>query len=802
MESPLVFALILFTTFATATSMQKIHASENPLPVGSNVTLSCQDNVTIGAWLFDNDIIVLIFPGNTIIANNWIDKVSFNSTFSSLTISSVQLEDSGLWTLLAINSFRAQLTLSVQVPISGVTLRANATNLVEFNDTAVLTCSVLNGSSLSYVWLNGSSVVTAGGGVQLSDGGATLTMVRVTHYDEGPFRCNVSNGLSHESSLPVYLNVSYGPSNTMMGIMPMRSTYITGSNITLSCSADSSPPAMIQWMVDGVYLNHFGPHLQLETVAESNSGNYQCVFHNTVTLRFSSKSAMIRIMEPIAAVVVNHTDNGDYQCQAFNSVSNMTSSPYTVNVNYGPMKPVIAGQSMALTGTLETLNCSSASHPPSHISWYYNGSLVASTSNLVIGPLTLNMSGKYICMAFNNITGKNSTAYTMLTILNSLGYVYVEAPTNPAREGYSYKLTCNETGTVKHVYWMKNGEPLREDNTTVFSSDNKTVTFNPLKHNDTGHYQCVAINALWNLTSPPYMLLVNFGPKTPMIHGPAFAETGQYAVFHCSAMSMPPSQFSWWFNGSNVANSSVFTTDVLSLNMSGEITCMAYNNVTGKNVTKSKMLTVIEAIGSVMIRSNTVPINTENFTLTCDVTGPYDTMYWMKDNMHLNMTHSVAEPHMSYHIENNSLHFTPVTLHNEGTYQCVATNQAGPHKSPKYMLLVNYGPLSVKISLPYLTKHDLYVSLTCSADSRPDCDFHWFLNDESSAAVHMGSVITFLATNRGNYTCKATNPVTNITMYKTKDFTVAAHASALRFPSQAGLLMMGLFALSVPVLFN
>ncbi|KAK9514052.1 hypothetical protein VZT92_027541 [Zoarces viviparus] len=1034
MESPLVFALILFTTFATATSMQRIYASENPLSVGSNVTLFSQDNVTTGAWLFDNNIVVLIFPGNTIIANNWIDRVAFNSTFSSLTISSVQLEDSGLWTLWAENYFPAQLlTLSVQVPISGVTLRANATNLVEFNDTAVLTCSVLNGSSLSYVWLNGSSVVTAGGGVQLSDGGATLTMVRVTHYDEGPFRCNVSNGLSHESSLPVYLNVSYGPSNTTMGIMPMRSTHITGSNITLSCSADSSPPAMIQWMVDGVYLNHFGPHLQLETVAESNSGNYQCMFHNTVTLRFSSKSAMIRIMEPIAAVVVNHTggpvilheplslhcevtgplasiqwrrngqlitadnttffdmntttltitqvqlsDNGDYQCQAFNSVSNMTSSPYTVNVNYGPMKPVIAGQSMALTGTLETLNCSSASHPPSRISWYYNGSLVATTSNLVIGPLTLNMRGKYICMAFNNITGKNSTAYTMLTVLapvtmasvkivgpqpihshtftltcataggvesitwmygsyplnanktrnfsmdnatltfdpvmrsdngtylcvasnplssvssqifaleviygpemptimgpnvaktgdnatfscyassnppssykwffndslvantsdyitppltedmsgmytcmafnnitgkNSTAYtmltilyppeyVHVEAPMNPATEGYSYELTCNATGTVKHVYWMKNGEPLREDNTTVFSSDNKTVTFNPLKHNDTGHYQCVAINALWNLTSPPYMLLVNFGPKTPMIHGPAFAETGQYAVFHCSAMSMPPSQFSWWFNGSNVANSSVFTTDVLSLNMGGEITCMAYNNVMGKNITKTKMLTVIEAIGSVMIRSNTVPINTENFTLTCDVTGPYDTMYWMKDNMHLNMTHSVADPRISYHIENNSLHFTPVTLHNEGTYQCVATNQAGPHKSPKYMLLVNYGPLSVKISLPYLTKHDLYVSLTCSADSRPDCDFHWFLNDESSAAVHMGSVITFLETNRGNYTCKATNPVTNIAMFKTKDFTVAAHASALHFPSQAGLLMMGLFALSVPVLFN
>lgn len=30
---------------------------------------------------------------------------------------------------------------------------------------------------------------------------------------------------------------------------------------------------------------------------------------------------------------VQLSDNGNYQCQAFNSVSNMTSSPYTVQVN-------------------------------------------------------------------------------------------------------------------------------------------------------------------------------------------------------------------------------------------------------------------------------------------------------------------------------------------------------------------------------------------------------------------------------------------------------------------------------------
>ncbi|XP_059195622.1 HEPACAM family member 2-like [Centropristis striata] len=236
--------------------------------------------------------------------------------------------------------------------------------------------------------------------------------------------------------------------------------------------------------------------------------------------------------------------------------------------------------------------------------------------------------------------------------------------------------------------------------------------------------------------------------------------------------------------------------------MSGEYTCMAYNYVTENSSSNSKMLTVIHATETV-IREDRVPINSENFTLICDVTGPFEMIYWMKDGMRLNMTNSTAHSDMSYHIENNMLHFTPVTLYDDGMYQCVATNQAGPQESPQYMLLVNYGPLNVTISGPDSAKVGVTVSFTCFADSRPDCDFNWFFNNQLWTAVTAGPVITFpaLKESEGTYICKARNPVTNITKYKTKDFTLS-HASALHFPSHGGLMMMGLFAFFVPVLFT
>lgn len=68
---------------------------------------------------------------------------------------------------------------------------------------------------------------------------------------------------------------------------------------------------------------------------------------------------------------------------------------------------------------------------------------------------------------------------------------------------------------------------------------------------------------------------------------------GRDAVFHCSAASMPASTYTWWFDGSLVANTSEFIAGPLSFNMSGEYTCMAHNHVTGMNSTNSTMLTVL-----------------------------------------------------------------------------------------------------------------------------------------------------------------------------------------------------------------
>lgn len=81
------------------------------------------------------------------------------------------------------------------------------------------------------------------------------------------------------------------------------------------------------------------------------------------------------------------------------------------------------------------------------------------------------------------------------------------------------------------------------------------------------------------------------------------------------------------------------------------------------------------------------------------------------------------------------------------------------------------GPLKVTISGPSSGAEGASVTLTCSADSRPEPDFVWFFNNQSTP-LHNGSAYNFSAKNKGKYICKATNPLTNIVFYQSKTFSI------------------------------
>uniref|UniRef100_A0A8C7IU10 Carcinoembryonic antigen-related cell adhesion molecule 1 n=1 Tax=Oncorhynchus kisutch TaxID=8019 RepID=A0A8C7IU10_ONCKI len=241
------------------------------------------------------------------IGTGYVGRITLNSTTGSLELRNLVLSDTGEYvvTILAVGQPKeGTATLRVYAPVSKMTITANNIDLVEFNSSVSLSCSS-SGTSLSYRWLNGSSEFTASDGVQLDDGNSTLTIVRVTRYDQGPFWCIVSN--------PINSDNENGPENITLKVTPLDVLYGSGSDLTLSCSSESSPPAQFQWALNGELLSNQGPVLRLEKIQANQSGRYSCWAHNTRTLRYQTS-------EPSDITVLGGSVT--LTCDASGSISN------------------------------------------------------------------------------------------------------------------------------------------------------------------------------------------------------------------------------------------------------------------------------------------------------------------------------------------------------------------------------------------------------------------------------------------------------------------------------------------------
>ncbi|XP_058252126.1 carcinoembryonic antigen-related cell adhesion molecule 5-like [Hemibagrus wyckioides] len=454
------FTLII-TSYITGVTSLTLTSSANPQAVGGNVTLTLNPlmNITIGTWSFNGNFMLIWFPNQLSVNENYKGRISFNLSTNQITLYSVQVSDSGLYKLQGMEpNLNVELTQSVQVPITNVSLTVSKTNLVEFNGSVVFTCTG-SGTLLAITWYNDSSVVTAANN-QVYINGSSLIISNVTRYDSGPFRCSVANGISNGTSRSISLDVSYGPLSTR-----------------------------------------------------------------------------------------------------------------------------ISGPAIAEVGSNVTLNCSASSQPASQYSWFFQGSKVAEGSVYQGYSLSLNSSGEYTCLAHNNITGGNSSATWNLTVIVGISSVVVTPSTLSPLASKDMQLFCNVTGSFNTIQWLKDNQPLNTAATKSMYINGTTVDFQPLQITDDGSYTCVATNAFRPHVSLPFILIVNYGPVDVTITADIKAAT----ILMCNAKSQPPSVYHWLFNNTVIKEDAILILPLMPP-LGYNYTCVAINPLTNDTLSTSYVI--------------------------------------------------------------------------------------------------------------------------------------------------------------------------------------------------------------------
>uniref|UniRef100_A0A3Q2CLW6 Ig-like domain-containing protein n=1 Tax=Cyprinodon variegatus TaxID=28743 RepID=A0A3Q2CLW6_CYPVA len=250
--------------------------------VGGKVLLKTNLNPTetpflLVNWQFGSSppkIIITSLSGVNKTGPGYEDRITLFISTGSLELRDLTLNDSG--------EYRVTIEPATD-PVLNVKVTQESSDLIEFQKSASFRCSS-SGSSLSFRWMKDSSEITASDRVQITDGGSTLTIVNVTRNDDGSYSCEVSNPVSNAN-----ITLKVNPES--------HKPFVEGSDISLSCSADSRPAAVFSWLLNEKNLTNSEHELKLISVQRNQSGNYSCRAFNSKTKVYqTSQPAFLSIV--------------------------------------------------------------------------------------------------------------------------------------------------------------------------------------------------------------------------------------------------------------------------------------------------------------------------------------------------------------------------------------------------------------------------------------------------------------------------------------------------------------------------
>ncbi|XP_044541099.1 carcinoembryonic antigen-related cell adhesion molecule 5-like, partial [Gracilinanus agilis] len=348
----------------------------------------------------------------------------------------------------------------------------------------------------------------------------------------------------------------------------------------------------------------------LSCITPSKDATIQWYINKELFLGGSHQAELSPDQRSLTVPRVTRADGGPYQCEAKNPVSTSISTPFLLDVVYGPDPPTVTTlePDAIFIGSQLNLSCFAASNPAAHYEWIFNGTTGPSGQQFSIPAVSLSNSGLYTCKASNALLGRHSTVDTQISVSGTMPQPTITANNSaPMENKDSVRMTCIPPRSTVAIHWYKDGELLPEGGQWELSPDQQTLTLDSVTRNATGLYQCGASNSAVSSVSDPVTLNVDYGPDKPTIN---FMDStfivGSNLTLSCFADSNPPAEYMWIMDGVLESHGQHLFLPNISQNASGLYTCNATNSYTGQHSTTNLNIHVYETPDGLLTYSRSI----------------------------------------------------------------------------------------------------------------------------------------------------------------------------------------------------
>ncbi|MGA2787904.1 MAG: immunoglobulin domain-containing protein [Verrucomicrobiota bacterium] len=210
------------------------------------------------------------------------NTVLTNATSSILTLTNVQLSDSGGYSVVVTNSYGsatsavAQLTVSLPVAPSIITQPQDQANILP-GATATFSVEASGSDPLNYQWYYNTNTVLT----NATD--STLTITNVQLANAGSYSVVINNVAGSTNSSNAFLTVNNSPVAPVFNSQPSSLVVLAGSAASFTAVAGGTAPISYQWSKNGTPIpGATSSTLNLSNVQTADDGSYTLTATNSV----------------------------------------------------------------------------------------------------------------------------------------------------------------------------------------------------------------------------------------------------------------------------------------------------------------------------------------------------------------------------------------------------------------------------------------------------------------------------------------------------------------------------------------